>query len=62
MFRTFANITSTDCPYSPGSGLERLPVRHAKDEKAQFTVVNEHFSEEHNEASGLYGQTLVNLI
>ncbi len=33
-------------------------TRLAKFEKADFTDVNEHFENEHNEVSGHYGQTL----
>jgi hypothetical protein len=33
-------------------------ARHAMTEKQEFTLVNEHFSGEHNADIGHYGQTL----
>jgi hypothetical protein len=34
--------------------LESSLTRHAKNEKAQFTFVNEHFEFKHNDGRGLF--------
>ncbi len=42
-------------------GLESLISGLVKYEKCVFTTVNDHFEGKHNEDSGLYRQTLINL-
>ena len=41
------------------SVLESSLTRLAKPKKADFTRVNDHFLDKHNEVSGLYRQTLI---
>jgi len=38
---------------------EKSLARLAKDEKTQFTDVNEYFSDERNEANGFYGKPFI---
>jgi hypothetical protein len=43
---------------SPEPRLESLLIRRVKQEKAEFTFVNEHFESKRNDISKLYSQAL----
>ena len=51
-------IISSQCKKTKVADKKIPILRPAKTEKAEFTAVNEHFSGEHNEKSGVFLQAL----